>query len=242
MQSIPLSGSISISLRAGMSERTRCGTGVQLYERGSGMGMEVRSMTVTRLQRNSETNEIQNGSTGFSERQRLLKTCQQLFAKELTEEEIKFWIAFLTPLSLAEVRYAFDNWNRNGRFFPKPKDIGDLCEAFKLSEINKQRPIGCQQCDWSGFIEVRRKGVERFVRDCPCRQDLSLRQPKRGQLATREELKEMMAAIRKLADEKAMEKPKPKQLSGIIPTSTELARHLQKHRHVLAKTSLGEEL
>jgi hypothetical protein len=39
---------------------------------------------------------------------------------------------FLDPIPVATLRYAFDNWNRNGEFFPKPKNIGDLVQAYSV--------------------------------------------------------------------------------------------------------------
>lgn len=82
----------------------------------------------------------------------------------------------MKPIPLADLRYAFENWNRNGRFFPKPKDISDLCEAYRMSLANQQNPIGCSRCEWTGFYEVSRKGVERVVAPCPCRTNPSLRE------------------------------------------------------------------
>lgn len=169
----------------------------------------------------------------LSQPSQLLKTCQSLFARELNPEETAYWAKFLSEYSLAELRYAFENWNRNGRWFPKPKDISDLCEAYKVETVNSQSPIGCERCDWTGFYEVRRRGVQRFMADCPCRKNVSLRTPKRGQLASREEVAAMVDAIKRLAADKSMDKAisKPKQVSGIVPTTRELAEQLAKRGH-----------
>jgi hypothetical protein len=135
-------------------------------------------VTITRRQRNSETSETPNASTASSERSNLLKTTQQMFAKDLTDEELIFWGKFLSGFSLAEIRYAFENWNRNGRFFPKPKDIGDLAESYRLSVANQQFPIGCARCGWSGFYEVKGdRRPERVVAQCPCVKNVALREP-----------------------------------------------------------------
>lgn len=134
-------------------------------------------MTVTRLQRNSETKEAQQLFNGPSEKSKLLTSCQKLFGKQLDDEEGQFWAQFLKPFPLAEVRYAFDNWNRNAKFFPKPKDIGDLCEAYRLSLAEQQTPIGCHRCLWTGYYETKREGYkERVVSPCPCRNNPALRE------------------------------------------------------------------
>ena len=136
-------------------------------------------MTVTRQQRNLETNETSNGLTASSTRSDLLKTCQSLFAKDLSEEELQFWKQFLTQFSLQELRYAFDNWNRNGRWFPKPKDIGDQCEAYRIALTNSEYPIGCHRCEWTGFYMTTKEGYKEHVAvPCPCRKNVALREKK----------------------------------------------------------------
>jgi hypothetical protein len=177
---------------------------------------------------NSETNDNQLSLSEHSERQELLKTCRQLFAKELEENDSAYWGRFLVQFSLAELRYAFEHWNRNGRWFPKPKDISDLCDVYRLELIDKEIPIGCERCDWTGFYQTHRRGVERFVAPCPCRENVGLRTRKRGTLASADELAWMMRCIQELCKSKAMEKPKVKQISGIIPTTKELADQLAK--------------
>ena len=49
----------------------------------------------------------------------------------------------LDQCGVNELRYAFENWNRNGRFFPKPKDILELVEAYRLSQTRKQVDNRC---------------------------------------------------------------------------------------------------
>lgn len=95
----------------------------------------------TRQQRNSGTSDPQNALSDHSAKSILIQTCQALFSKELTTEETDFWAKLLKPVPVAAVRYAFDNWNRNARFFPKPKDILELVEAFNLSKIGPRRKV-----------------------------------------------------------------------------------------------------
>lgn len=107
-----------------------------------------------------------------------MKTCHALLCKNavLTDEEIAFWAKFLKQFSLAEVRYAFGKWTEDKQFFPKPKEISDLCDVFRLSLANQGFPIGCHRCNWTGFYQVKQKGIEVFVADCPCRTNPSLRE------------------------------------------------------------------
>lgn len=74
----------------------------------------------------------------------ILQTSLNLFSKELTEGESNFWLSLLDEWTVAAMRYAFDNWNRNGRFFPKPKDILEQIEAYRLTQSMK---YGHPTCD-----------------------------------------------------------------------------------------------
>jgi hypothetical protein len=76
---------------------------------------------------------------------RLLATCRGLFAKELTPEEAAYWREFLNSYSLEELRYAFDNWQRNGQFFPKPSDIVQLVDVFRKSITRRIGHPGCDE-------------------------------------------------------------------------------------------------
>lgn len=50
--------------------------------------------------------------------------------KVLSAEEIGRWQADLEPYLMEAVEWAFDNWRRNGHFFPVPGDIIDQCDAW----------------------------------------------------------------------------------------------------------------
>ena len=81
----------------------------------------------------------------------LLKTCQALFAKDLTDEETDFWAKLLQPIDVPALRFAFDNWNRSGQFFPKPADILEQVKAFNMSirKVDGQfRPCGSCENGW----------------------------------------------------------------------------------------------
>lgn len=53
-----------------------------------------------------------------------------LFARTLQQEEIETWRKIFANESPRALDYAFDNWQRNGAVFPKPKNILDLIELF----------------------------------------------------------------------------------------------------------------
>ena len=111
------------------------------------------TVTITRRQRNSETNESQPALNERSAKLTILKTSQLLFSKEMPDEEQNYWLSVMDPISVAGWRYAFENWNRNGRFFPKPKDILELVDAYKLSKTRPPLPPGCPQCV-EGWVKV----------------------------------------------------------------------------------------
>ena len=173
-----------------------------------------------------------------------MKTCQQLLGRDLSDEEIIFWRGYLKQFSIAELRYAFERWLSNCDWFPKPKDIRELAEAYRLSERDKLLPIGCERCQWTGFYEVRRKGGQRFLADCPCRADSTLRSRDPRQVAGREEMDQMWRQLNQFAQAKDMNQvikpgskptgpvsPKPTSSQPTIPTSRELAEQLEKRGH-----------
>jgi hypothetical protein len=84
----------------------------------------------TRQQTSYEPNASKPASKERSAKLTILKTCQLLFSKDLSEPEMDYWISLMDGISVSVWRQAFDNWQRNGRFFPKPKDILELCEIY----------------------------------------------------------------------------------------------------------------
>lgn len=61
-----------------------------------------------------------------------------LFSRTLTVEEAQVWKDFLASYSSAAIEYAFENWQRNGHFFPKPAAILELIRAFHLHNRQAQ--------------------------------------------------------------------------------------------------------
>lgn len=74
-----------------------------------------------------------------------------LFSRSLAAPEIEVWKQFLESYSQKAIEYAFENWQRNGRFFPKPKEILELVNAFKLSNTIEFEP--CKECQ-EGWIRI----------------------------------------------------------------------------------------
>ena len=62
--------------------------------------------------------------------------------KTLEPEEIEHWHQDLSPFPVKAIEWAFDNWRRNGRFFPVYGDILDLCVAWAPAE-----KVGYTKCD-----------------------------------------------------------------------------------------------
>lgn len=84
-------------------------------------------------------------SPPLSKRERiteLLKVQVQTFPqKELFPEEVERWVADLSAFPIEAIEFAFDNWRRNGRFFPVYADILDLCIAWEPD--SEKYPSGC---------------------------------------------------------------------------------------------------
>jgi hypothetical protein len=62
--------------------------------------------------------------------------------KDLTREEVDRWVMDLSGYRQEAIEFAFDNWRRNGNFFPVPSDILSLCDAWMPKE---QGARGCSK-------------------------------------------------------------------------------------------------
>jgi len=97
-----------------------------------------------------------------------------VFNRELTEADYALWEKLLAPYPLNAIEYAFDNWGRNGKAWPKPANILELIGAWNLS--NKVEFQSCGQCDggWVRVFEGRTDGGHRIdasvgaVKRCQC--------------------------------------------------------------------------
>ncbi len=74
----------------------------------------------------------------------LLKEQLSIFTTkpELTEAEIEHWHRDLGGYPITAIEFAFDNWRRNGHFFPVYADVIQLCESFlpPQQRVNKCAP------------------------------------------------------------------------------------------------------
>lgn len=68
-----------------------------------------------------------------------LRKAAVLFSKTLTPELVEIWAHVLKDYSPQAIEYAFENWMRNGEYFPKPVNIEELCKAY-MGEV-RYRPI-----------------------------------------------------------------------------------------------------
>jgi hypothetical protein len=116
-------------------------------------------VTITRRQADDESSKTKPQPNERSAKLILLKTCLVLFGVDLTEEAFNYWLMFMDGYSVTELRYAFDNWSRNSKFSPKPKDIGDLVAAYQISHETQFRP--CGKCE-AGWLRVPNKRADNF--------------------------------------------------------------------------------
>lgn len=65
--------------------------------------------------------------------------------KELFEEEIANWVRDLSPFPASAIEWAFENWRRNGRFFPVYGDIIDQCIGWEPAD-KPMRPVCDAEC------------------------------------------------------------------------------------------------
>lgn len=98
-----------------------------------------------------------------------------MFNRELTEEDYEMWKKFLEPYPLPSIEYAFDNWVRNGKLWPKPANILELIGVWGLAHSTDEfRPCG-QCCEGWVLIGAGKtiggeslKIGDRMVKRCQC--------------------------------------------------------------------------
>ena len=84
----------------------------------------------------------------------LLKEHLSIFPSkpELTAEEIEHWHQDLNVFPLEAIEYAFNEWRRNGHFFPVYDDILQLCRAWQPPEKATTRcSADCQERHGKGY-------------------------------------------------------------------------------------------
>jgi hypothetical protein len=68
-----------------------------------------------------------------NESDRILQLVQEMggqFQREMEESDFQRWLRDLARFPIAAIEFAFEKWHENGRFFPQPADIRDLCNAW----------------------------------------------------------------------------------------------------------------
>jgi hypothetical protein len=75
--------------------------------------------------------------------------------KELNPAEIARWEMALKDYRLEAIEFAFDNWWRNGQFFPVPADILSLCDAWLPKEqVARGCTKECKERHHKGYSET----------------------------------------------------------------------------------------
>lgn len=87
----------------------------------------------------SETQDVQQNRTlqvvGYLQHLAL----PSVFNRELTEADYDLWGKILAPYPPEAIDYAFDNWGRNGKQWPKPSNILELIGAWNLSKRSETK-------------------------------------------------------------------------------------------------------
>lgn len=114
-----------------------------------------------------DTGEVLPSSKKHDRIRELLKIQLLTFPqKELFEEELGNWERDLDPFPLPAIEWAFDNWRRNGRWFPVYGDILDQCIAYEPPEKYAYSPgcdAECRQRHHKGYNETDMKILNQFV-------------------------------------------------------------------------------
>ena len=86
----------------------------------------------------------------------LLKIQVETFPqKELSAEEIARWEKDLSDYRLEAIEWAFDNWRRNGNWFPVPSDIISLCDSWMPAEqVARGCTKECKERHHKGYGET----------------------------------------------------------------------------------------
>ena len=105
-----------------------------------------------------------------------LERTRRLFSREITKDEAAIWKKCLESFPSKAIESAFENYHREGRYFPKPRDIIERIEDWKAS--NRVPFESCGKCQ-DGWVTVQAKekkskgGVElsyfpTYAKRCEC--------------------------------------------------------------------------
>lgn len=96
-----------------------------------------------------------------------LQATASLFNKELEAGDLRLWDRMLYSFSDQAIVWAFEQWQRNGKFFPKPAEILELVRAYGSSAENQVQYCGHCQEGWIA-INPEASPADQQVRRCEC--------------------------------------------------------------------------
>jgi len=94
----------------------------------------------------------------------LKEMCRTFPQKELAAEEIENWHRDLGVFPVEAIKWSFENWRRNGRFFPVYGDIIDQCVAWEPVKQQAECDAECKRRHWAGYGESPFKGMHDVTR------------------------------------------------------------------------------
>jgi hypothetical protein len=81
----------------------------------------------------------------------LLQRAIDLFGKEMTEAESQVWADILSDVDPDACDYAFQNWLRNGKFFPRPANILELVQTYTANLPRRDCDDACKRRHGHGY-------------------------------------------------------------------------------------------
>jgi hypothetical protein len=90
-----------------------------------------------------------------------------VFNRELSEQDFETWQKLLGNYPLEAISWAFENWSRNGKMFPKPANILELIGAWAVTNKAGGDFQPCGTCN-DGWIAEYNERSNRILRRCEC--------------------------------------------------------------------------
>jgi len=119
------------------------------------------------LRKAQETRQQLIAPLAVEQIKKAIQTCAEMLHEELTDTKAEYWSKLVANYPPDAVIWAFDNWTRNGDYFPKPKDIRQLVETW-CEQISNEFQT-CGKCS-NGWVIVNPEGKmsEHKARRCGC--------------------------------------------------------------------------
>lgn len=97
----------------------------------------------------------------------VIEETAKLFQVTLAETDWKIWNKAIGRYKDEAIEWAFESWQRNGRFFPKPAEILSLLATYGSSPENKFQT--CGRCtDGYVLVNPEAKPSQAIFRRCDC--------------------------------------------------------------------------